>query len=101
MINDSPDVTGATRARVQTAIAQLGYRPSTSARALASRRSRAIGQIAGGLKIFGPNSSISSIESMAREHGLFMSVKMVHEALCAQADFDNLCDTFTEQNVAA
>ena len=38
---------------------------------------------------------------MAREHGLFMSVMMVHEALCAQADFDNLCDTFNEQNVDA
>ena len=48
-----------------------------------------------------PISSISSIESMAREHGLFMSVMMVHEALCAQADFDNLCDTFNEQNVDA
>lgn len=88
-------------ARVQAAIDQLGYRPSNSARALASRRSRTIGLIAGGLKFFGPISSISSIESMAREHGLFMSVMMVHEALCAQADFDNLCDTFNEQNVDA
>ena len=101
VINDSPDVSDATRARVQAAIDQLGYRPSNSARALASRRSRTIGLIAGGLKFFGPISSISSIESMAREHGLFMSVMMVHEALCAQADFDNLCDTFNEQNVDA
>ena len=84
VINDSPDVSDATRARVQAAIDQLGYRPSNSARALASRRSRTIGLIAGGLKFFGPISSISSIESMAREHGLFMSVMMVHEALCAQ-----------------
>ena len=99
VINDSPDVSDATRARVQAAIDQLGYRPSNPARALASRRSRTIGLIAGGLKFFGPISSISSIESMAREHGLFMSVMMVHEALCAQADFDNLCDTFNEQNV--
>ena len=74
---------------------------ATAPRALASRRSRTIGLIAGGLKFFGPISSISSIESMAREHGLFMSVMMVHEALCAQADFDNLCDTFNEQNVDA
>ena len=101
VINDSPDVSDATRARVQAAIDQLGYRPSNSARALASRRSRTIGLIAGGLKFFGPISSISSIESMAREHGLFMSVMMVHEALCTQADFDNLCDTFNEQNVDA
>ena len=60
VINDSPDVSDATRARVQAAIDQLGYRPSNSARALASRRSRPIGLIAGGLKYFGPISSISS-----------------------------------------
>ncbi|PJM78897.1 LacI family DNA-binding transcriptional regulator [Bifidobacterium scaligerum] len=101
VINNSPDVSDATRARVQAAIDELGYRPSNSARALASRRSRTIGLIAGGLKFFGPISAISSIESMAREHGLFMSVMMVHEALCTQADFDNLCDTFNEQNVDA
>ena len=101
VINDSPDVSDATRARVQAAIDKLGYRPSNSARALASHRSRTIGLIAGGLKFFGPISAITSIESMAREHGLFMSVMMVHEALCTQADFDNLCDTFNEQNVDA
>ncbi|TPF92664.1 LacI family DNA-binding transcriptional regulator [Bifidobacterium sp. UTBIF-78] len=101
VINNSPDVSDATRARVQAAIEQLGYRPSNSARALASRRSRTIGLIAGGLKFFGPISAITSIESMARDHGLFMSVMMVHEALCTQADFDNLCDTFNEQNVDA
>ena len=39
VINDSPDVSDATRARVQAAIDELGYRPSNSARALASRRS--------------------------------------------------------------
>lgn len=101
VINDSPDVSDATRAKVQAAIKQLGYRPSNSARALASRRSRTIGLIAGGLRFFGPISAISSIESMARSHGLFMSVMMVHEALCSQSDFEELCDTFDQQNVDA
>lgn len=101
VINNSPDVSDATRAKVQAAVDQLGYRPSNSARALASHRSRTIGLIAGGMKFFGPISAITSIESIAREHGLFMSVMMVHEALCTQAEFDNLCDTFIEQNVDA
>lgn len=101
VINDSPDVSDATRARVRAAIDELGYRPSNSARALASHRSRTIGLIAGGLRFFGPISAISSIESMARNHGLFMSVMMVHEALCSQAEFDELTDTFEEQNVDA
>ena len=94
VINHSPDVSDATRERVQKAIDELGYRPSNSARALASRRSRTIGLIAGGQRFYGPISAISAIESMARSHGLFMSVSMVHEALCTQGDFDDLCRTF-------
>ena len=101
VINNSPDVSETTRARVKAAIRELGYRPSNSARALASSRSRTIGLIAGGLKFYGPISAISSIESIARSHGLFMSVMMVHEALCTQKEFDNLVDTFNEQNVDA
>lgn len=101
VINDSPDVSETTRARVQAAIDKLGYRPSNSARALASRRSRMIGLIAGGLHFYGPISTISSIEAIVRDHGLFLSVSMVHEALCTQQDFDGLTDTFNEQNVDA
>ena len=48
VINHSPDVSDATREKVQRAIDELGYRPSNSARALASHRSRTIGLIAGG-----------------------------------------------------
>ncbi len=101
VINHSPDVSDATRAKVQKAIDQLGYRPSNSARALASHRSRTIGLIAGGQRFYGPISAISAIETMARQHGLFISVSMVHEALCTQADFDDLCRTFDEMNVDA
>ena len=101
VINHSPDVSEVTRAKVQAAIDRLGYRPSNSARALASQRSRTIGLIAGGLRFFGPSSAISSIETMARAHELFMSVMLVHEAFCSQKDFETLCDTFDEQNVDA
>lgn len=101
VINDSPDVSDATRTKVQDAIKALDYRPSNSARALASHRSRTIGLIAGGMKFYGPISAISAIEMMARKHGLFMSVMMVHEALCTQAEFEDLCGTFNEQNVDA
>ena len=96
-----PDVSDATREKVQKAIDALGYRPSNSARALASHRSRTIGLVAGGQRFYGPISAISSIEAMARQHGLFMSVSMVHEALCSQTEFDELCSTFDEMNVDA
>lgn len=101
VINDSPDVSAATRAKVEAAIRELDYHPSNSARALASRRSRTIGLIAGGLRFFGPISAIASIEDMARSHGLFMSVSMVHDASCTQEEFAQLCDAFSEQNVDA
>ena len=101
VINHSPDVSDATREKVQKAIDQLGYRPSNSARALASHRSRTIGLIAGGQHFYGPISTISAIETMARQHGLFVTVSMVHEALCSQEEFDDLCRTFDEMNVDA
>ncbi len=101
VINDSPDVSAATRAKVQAAIKQLDYRPSNSARALASHRSRTIGLIAGGMKFYGPISAISAIEMMARKHGLFMSVMMVHEALCSQSDFEELCDQIADRSTAS
>ncbi|OZG50649.1 LacI family transcriptional regulator [Bombiscardovia coagulans] len=101
VINHSPDVSEATRSKVQEAIESLDYRPSNSARALASHRSRTIGLVAGGVNYFGPVSSITSIESIAREHGLFMSVMMVNETHCTQNDFESLCENFLQQNVDA
>ncbi|MUH59291.1 Transcriptional repressor [Bifidobacterium sp. GSD1FS] len=99
VINHSPNVAQATRAKVEQAIDELGYRPSNSARALASRTTRTIGVIAGGQRFYGPVSSLAAIETMAREHGMFVSVAMVHEALCSQEEFDNLCDMFGQQGV--
>lgn len=46
VINDSPHVSDATRAKVQAVIEELGYRPSTVARALSSGRSSTIAVIA-------------------------------------------------------
>ncbi|RBP97455.1 LacI family transcriptional regulator [Bifidobacterium aemilianum] len=101
VINKSPDVSDATRAKVLKAIRTLDYHPSNSARSLASRRSRTIGLIAGGRNFYGPISTISAIESMARKHGLYLTVSMVHEAQCSEADFESMCLTLDEQNVDA
>lgn len=101
VINDSPDVAPATRQRVQEAIKALDYHPSSSARALASHRSRTIGLVAGGLQFFGPISAIAAIESVARLHGLFMSVSLVYEPTFTSKEFHEMCDAFDEQNVDA
>ncbi|MGO1345841.1 MAG: LacI family DNA-binding transcriptional regulator [Bifidobacterium psychraerophilum] len=101
VINHSPDVSVSTRAKVQAAIDSLGYRPSNSARALASRRSRTIGLIAGGVSFFGPISTIAAIEATARAHSLFLSIAMVDEARCTRKDFEDVCGTLIAQNVEA
>ncbi len=45
VLNDRPDVSPATRVRVQTVIEELGYRPNNLARALLRRESRTIGLV--------------------------------------------------------
>ncbi|MGI8854763.1 MAG: LacI family DNA-binding transcriptional regulator [Thermomicrobiales bacterium] len=45
VLNDRPDVSAATRARVQAVIEELGYRPNSLARSLLRRESRTIGLV--------------------------------------------------------
>lgn len=101
VINGSPNVSEKTRSKVLRAIEELDYRPSNSARALASNKTRTIGLIAGGHRFYGPVSAMSSIETTARQHDMFVSVALVHEAQCTQEEFDNLCGMFEQQGVDA
>ena len=101
VINHSPDVSVDTRNRVRQAIQRLGYRPSNSARALASSRSRIIGVIMGGDQFHGEVQTLQAIETAARSRGLFVAVSMIRKAMCSQNDFNHLCDGFDELNVDA
>lgn len=69
VINGHPNVTEATRTRVHEAISQLGYRPNTAARALVTGRSSTIGIVGTGNALYGPVSTLYSVESAAREAG--------------------------------
>src|SRR5690625_7943180 len=62
VINSYPGVRPATRERVQDAVRKLGYRRNTAARSLVTRESRLIGVIAIGSFLYGPTSTLSSIE---------------------------------------
>ena len=66
VLNDQPNVREATRDRVQEAIRQLRYRPSTAARALVTRRSRTIGLITTGPPDYGPSSTTLGFNEAAR-----------------------------------
>jgi DNA-binding LacI/PurR family transcriptional regulator len=61
----SPD----TAARVMAAIGDLGYRRNAAARALARRRSNAIGVVVAELGLFGPSSTVLGIDAAARAAG--------------------------------
>lgn len=73
VINGSASIKPATRTRVENAIAQLGYRPNTAARALVTNRSGIIGIIGSNTAQYGPSSIQRSVEEAAREAGFFSS----------------------------
>ena len=79
VLNGHPSVRPETRQRVMDAIAELGYRRNTAARALVTRRSGTIGVVTSGLALFGPTSTFIAVERAARDAGLFVSVATVGE----------------------
>ena len=58
-----------TRERVVAAIAELGYRRNPAARALATRRTHAIGVLAPAVIDYGPTSTVQGVEVAARAAG--------------------------------
>lgn len=78
VLNQHPNVRDLTRARVLAAIDQLGYRPNTAARALASGRSKTLGVIAPDTSLYGPVSTLLGIQQAAQGYGYFVSVMAVH-----------------------
>jgi DNA-binding LacI/PurR family transcriptional regulator len=79
VVNDIPNVRPATKARVEDAIRQLRYRPSTAARALVSKRSRTIGLITSGSPDFGPSSIVIAFNHAARAARYNVSISTVDE----------------------
>lgn len=77
VLNGHPSVRPETRQRVVEAIAELGYRRNTAARALVTRRTATIGVVTSGSALFGPTSTLIAIEEAAREAGYFVSVATV------------------------
>jgi len=77
VLNDHPSVRPETRQHVLDAIAQLGYRRNTAARALVTRRTGTIGVLSSGSALFGPTSTLIAVEGAARDAGLFVSMATV------------------------
>ncbi len=77
VIADHPNVRPRTRARVLAAIEELGYLPNTAARALATGRSKTLGVVSLNSTLFGPASTLYSIEEAAKLAGYFVTVASV------------------------
>ena len=74
VINDSEHVRAETRERVLAAMRMLDYRPNSVARALVTGRSKTIGVVSFDTTLYGPASTLFSIERAAHEEGYFTSI---------------------------
>lgn len=77
VINGNGPVRPDTRRRVLAAVEQLGYRPNSLARALATGRSHRLGVVALDSVLYGPASTLFGIENAARESGYAISITSV------------------------
>jgi DNA-binding LacI/PurR family transcriptional regulator len=73
VLNEHPAVRAETREAVLDAMRTLGYRPSRSARSLASGRTRMLGVISFDAARYGPASILTAINTAAQEAGYLVS----------------------------
>jgi DNA-binding LacI/PurR family transcriptional regulator len=88
-LNGSSRIRPETLARVNAAIAQLGYRPNQVARALGTGRTRTIGVLAARAEYYGPMTAIHAIELAARAAGYRLSIVTSDDAV-DRASLDHL-----------
>jgi DNA-binding LacI/PurR family transcriptional regulator len=74
VLNGSPRVRPETRQRVISAMRELGYRPNSIARALATGRTNMLGVVGFDTTLYGPASVLFGIERAAHEEGYLMIV---------------------------
>ncbi len=98
VLNGHPDVAEKTRARVQSVVTRLRYRPSGIARSLAAQSTQMLGVVASGFQLFGPAQLLAGIERQATELGWHLMLQIVDPA--APADYDRVASNLISQNVA-
>ncbi|MGY1619164.1 LacI family DNA-binding transcriptional regulator [Geodermatophilus sp. SYSU D00691] len=99
VINGSPNVAPLTRERVLAAIAELGYRPNSAARALVTGSTRTIGFVVVNISQYGPAQTLVGLEQAARSAGYSLAVTVLDDAT-AKAMRDAV-DRFVAQSVDA
>jgi DNA-binding LacI/PurR family transcriptional regulator len=93
--NDSPKVDPGTRARVEQAMAELGYRPNRAARALRTGRTHTLGLVAQTLATVGNSRMLQAVAESAALHGYALTVV----TLGPDGDIDEAFDRLRDQGV--
>jgi len=99
VINGAASIRPATKARVEQAIEELGYRPNTAARALVTRRSGIIGIVGANIALYGPASIQRSVQEAARAAGYFSSLVPLAEV--TPESLHDAIDHLSRQSVEA
>ena len=94
VLNGHPSVRTETRARVEAAIEELGYRRNSAARALVTRRSSTIGLLTVTSSRSGPVSTLVAVERASRAAGLWVSLASLsdYDASAVRAALDHFLD---------
>lgn len=83
VVNDSPRVDPATRARVEAAMAQLGYRPHRAARALRTGRTHTIGLVVTTLVTVGNSRMLQATAEAAERRGYALTLVTARASITA------------------
>jgi DNA-binding LacI/PurR family transcriptional regulator len=85
VVNASPRVDPATRARVEAAMQQLGYRPHRAARALRTGRTQTIGLVVSTLASVGNSRMLQAVADAAAHRGYALTVVTARTTVSASA----------------
>ncbi|KJL43037.1 DNA-binding LacI/PurR family transcriptional regulator [Microbacterium terrae] len=92
VVNDSPRVDPATRARVEVAMADLGYRPHRAARALRTGRTQTLGLVVSTLETVGNFRMLQAVTAAATARGFAVTIVTVGAAGELEDAFERLRD---------
>jgi len=92
VVNDSPRVDPATRARVEAAMAELGDRPHRAARALRTGRTHTIGLVVSTLASVGNSRMLQAVADAAAPRGYALTVVTAGDAEGLAQAFERLRD---------
>ncbi len=97
VLNRAPNIKASTEAHVRQVIEEVGWRPNSAARALATSRSKTIGLLVSSRSQYGPFSAAGAVDDAARHRGYTIS-----SATLARGDDENIAaalDAFAAQGV--